>query len=80
MKTFYVVPGVTDAASQCRIYRKDGHIRMAGEDYRKNPNSWEEVGLMTAYGKLVCLLGDASDVLAVRECEPLAGGITIFAD
>jgi hypothetical protein len=67
MKTFYVVPGVTEAASQCRIYRKDGYIRRAGEDYRKDPDSWEEFGLMNAHGKLVCLQGDASDALAVRE-------------
>ena len=62
---------------QARLYRRD-FTPLNGYDvrdnYRRNPDKWAEVGLMTAQGKLVCFDGPADQLEDLRACEPLMAG------
>ena len=73
---FLIVPGVTDFATQCRIYAKvvDHPIYRPLADYRKEPDTWKEAGLMNNRGKLVCLTAEEAHCKEIERCEPLCAG------
>jgi hypothetical protein len=55
--TYLIVPAVTDRATQCRVVAKQ-HEDLPGPglaDYRRDPDSWREAGIVNARGELVCL-------------------------
>ena len=77
-----IVPGVTEDATQCRVYatEDDGAIRRsesALDAYRRDPDAWFEVGIMNSQGKLACFSGPSEVRQQLRDCEPLMGGLTM---
>lgn len=75
--TALIVPGVTEMASQCRIYARRGKVRDALQNYRAEPREWREVGLMNSRGELVCCEPYGDLVKQLKECEPLRAGFTL---
>lgn len=78
MITYLIVPALTDQAGQCRIVaRQHGKVYQPDlADYRRQPGAWREAGHMTSAGKLVALDGPPNRFNDMRDCEPLAAGLT----
>jgi hypothetical protein len=77
----FIVPALTDMASQCRIVARPGSVSSARDDYRANPKAWREIGLTNSRGRLVCI--DADNLVVIDElkaCEPLAAGLQFEVD
>lgn len=74
---YYVHPGNV----QCRVYYAGPHDLDINpnlnprDSYAKHPNSWKEVGLVNAQGKLVCLEPHHPGIYAdLKAQEPIYGG------
>jgi len=74
-QTFYIVPAWSDIAGQCRIVARDYFRGEARDNYRKEPEKWREVGLMSSQGKLVCFDGSLHARQEITDCEPLMAGL-----
>lgn len=77
MKTsVYIVPTLDDQGGQCRIVARNGAVKSARDDYRQNPDAWQEIGLMNSRGKLVCVSDDNPAIVEeLQACEPLMAGL-----
>ena len=76
--TVYIVPALTDMASQCKIVARHGKWSDAAVSYKSNPDRWKEIGLMDAQGKLVCADLPKSQYNELAECQPLMAGETFI--
>lgn len=66
-------------SSQCRIYAKANEHKSGLTDYRRDPDSWQEVGLVNGEGKLVCFDGPLRLFMEMQECEPLRPPLQFYA-
>jgi hypothetical protein len=74
--TVYIVPAMTDQAGQCRIVAREGEVDSARDDYRRNPDTWQEIGIMNSRGKLVCIEAANLDIVdELKASEPLMAGL-----
>lgn len=71
----YIVPALTDQASQCRIVAREDFGGSARDNYRREPEKWREVGLMNSRGGLVCFYGEAAHRQELKESVPLRAGL-----
>lgn len=77
----YIVPAMTDQAGQCRIVAREGRVRSARDDYRRDPAAWKEIGIMNSRGRLVCLSADNLAIVdELKSCEPLMAGMQFEVD
>lgn len=76
-QTLYIVPAFSDVAGQCRIVAcdSDHKVKSARDSYRKNPEAWKEVGLMSSRGTLRCITAEPEIVSELKDCEPLMAGM-----
>lgn len=75
MRTYLIVPAMTDMATQCRIVSREGSFITPLCSYRNDPAAWAESGVMNSDGRVVCL--DNSALFhQMRADEPLAAGYT----
>jgi hypothetical protein len=75
--TYLIVPALTDQAGQCRIVRTTTQLGRCRplDHYRRWPDDWSEVGLMSSRGYLVCLDAPAGLAADMREDQPLMAGL-----
>jgi hypothetical protein len=72
---------MTDQAGQCRIVSRQGEVDSAGDDYRRNPDAYREIGIMNSRGELVCIEADNLDVVdELKACEPLMAGMVLVVE
>ena len=75
--TIYIKPALTDQAGQCRIYSTQAIFNStAGRHYDQHPHLWNEVGIMSSRGKLVCFDGPDFQRQDLLDCQPLMAGLT----
>jgi len=76
-QTLYIVPAFSDVAGQCRIVARDSDhkVKSARDNYRKDPDAWKEVGLMSSRGALRCITAEPEVVSELKDCEPLMAGM-----
>lgn len=80
MRTYLIVPAVTDIAGQCRIVLHPNFNLQEWPltHYREHPNEWQDVGLMNSQGRIRCLDAPSEVWREMRECEPLMAGTYFF--
>lgn len=80
--TYLIVPALTDQAGQCRIVRTfhDDDQDRALSDYRRTPDLWDEAGVMSSRGRIVCLTALPQIYSDMQADEPLAAGLTYTYD
>lgn len=90
MRTYLIVPAVTDIAGQCRIVLHPSWERHEKSrlqkwksplaHYREHPDEWQDVGLMNSQGSVRCLDAPTEVLQEMRECEPLMAGTCFFVE
>lgn len=80
MRTYLIVPAVTDIAGQCRIVLHPNFNLQERPlaHYREHPDEWQDVGLMNSQGRIRCLDAPSEVWQEMRECEPLIAGTCFF--
>lgn len=72
MKTYLVLPAVTELAGRLTIVFKEAQGALGLSDYRANPDGWLEAGLVDAHdGHLVCLDASRKVYEEFKACEPI---------
>lgn len=73
LTTFLVVPAWSDQAGQLRIVSRehDNKFRLSLTDYRRAPDLWKDVGLVSSSGVLRCIEAHADVARYIRESEPI---------
>lgn len=75
MRVYFIVPAVTGVAGQCRIVVRETDQKVdARRSYWLHPGLWQEAGIMSSRGDLVCL-DDAEAFRDMKGCEPLMAGM-----
>lgn len=72
--TVLIVPTETDIGGQCQIVMRDGEIRNALRDYRRDYQLWKRIGVMDSRGQLVCCDGSNAVKRELVAAQPLAAG------
>jgi hypothetical protein len=75
-KTIFIVPALSDIAGQCIIVEKIDAPSRVLEDYRADPYSWKQVGVMNSRGELVWFNGSHEEREEIKSCQPLMAGTT----